>query len=111
MAAFSFGDRARTLLLEGLPGVIHVPAGTARAETLQWALAQIDRELQREQMGAALVAEHLEVVMLVHVLRLHLARDPDAVSGWLRVTGTSPRDYRDTFRAPRVRESRLGAEG
>jgi AraC-like DNA-binding protein len=34
-------------------------------------------------MGSTLVAEHLAVVMLVHVLRLHLAREPHAVSGWL----------------------------
>ncbi|MFD5139388.1 cupin domain-containing protein [Streptomyces sp. NPDC058378] len=79
---FSFGDRARSLLLEGLPEVVHVPAGTPQAETLQWALARIDEELRRRQMGSTLVAEHLAVVMLVHVLRLHLARDPDAVSGW-----------------------------
>jgi AraC-like DNA-binding protein len=29
------------------------------------------------------MAEHLAVVMLIHVLRLHLAREPRAVSGWL----------------------------
>ncbi|MFF4243215.1 cupin domain-containing protein [Streptomyces sp. NPDC001822] len=80
---FSFGDRARSLLLEGLPAVVHVPAGTAGADTLQWALAQIDQELRRGEMASALVAEHLAVVMLVHVLRVHLAREPHAVSGWL----------------------------
>ncbi|MFE5138603.1 AraC family transcriptional regulator [Streptomyces fagopyri] len=84
---FSFGDRARALLLENLPPVIHVPAGTAQAETLRWALAQIDRELRDGPMGSALVAEHLAVVMLVHVLRLHLAREPEAVSGWLAGLG------------------------
>ncbi|MFD8418727.1 AraC family transcriptional regulator [Streptomyces sp. NPDC059466] len=84
---FSFGDRARTLLLEGLPPVIHVPAGTPQAETLQWALAQIDRELRDGPLGSNLVAEHLAVVMLVHVLRLHLTREPGAVSGWLAGLG------------------------
>ncbi|MFE9009136.1 AraC family transcriptional regulator [Streptomyces sp. NPDC007875] len=84
---FSFSDRAHTLLLEGLPPLIHIPAGTPQAETLQWALAHIDRELRDGLMGSILVAEHLAVVMLVHVLRLHLARDPEAVSGWLAGLG------------------------
>ncbi|MER5407601.1 AraC family transcriptional regulator [Streptomyces sp. NPDC002769] len=84
---FSFGDRARTLLLEDLPPVIHVPARTPQAETLQWALAQIDRELRDGPMASTLVAEHLAVVMLVHVLRLHLTREPGAASGWLAGLG------------------------
>ncbi|MFF0463785.1 AraC family transcriptional regulator [Streptomyces mexicanus] len=80
---FSFGARAQELLLDRLPPVIHLPAGTGDAETVRWALAAIDRELSERQMGSTLVAEHLAVVMLVHVLRLHLARQPHAVSGWL----------------------------
>ncbi|MFD7996088.1 AraC family transcriptional regulator [Streptomyces mexicanus] len=80
---FSFGARAQELLLDRLPPVIHLPAGTGGAETVRWALAAIDRELSERQMASTLVAEHLAVVMLVHVLRLHLAREPHAVSGWL----------------------------
>lgn len=80
---FTFGARAQELLLDRLPPVVHVPAGTPHAETVQWALAAIDRELAQRPMAATLVAEHLAVVMLVHVLRLHLAREPHAVSGWL----------------------------
>ncbi|MGW0792719.1 AraC family transcriptional regulator [Streptomyces sp. NPDC002911] len=80
---FSFGDRAQALLLDGLPPVVHVPGGTSQAETLQWALTQIDQELRIKPMASTLVAEHLAVVMFVHVLRLHLAHDPNAVSGWL----------------------------
>ncbi|MGW1541263.1 AraC family transcriptional regulator [Streptomyces sp. NPDC002309] len=81
--AFSFGARAQELLLDGLPPVVHVPAGTRHAETVQWALASIDQELTHRPMASALVAEQLALVMLVHVLRLHLAREPHAVSGWL----------------------------
>jgi AraC-like DNA-binding protein len=80
---FSFGDRARALLLDALPPVIHVPAGSDEADTLQWALSQIDQELRHRLVASTLVAEHLAVVMLIHVLRLHLARNPPAVSGWL----------------------------
>src|SRR5690606_7884668 len=35
-------------------------------------------------MASGVVAGHLAAVMLVHVLRVHLARDPAATSGWLR---------------------------
>jgi len=80
---FSFGDRARGLLLDGLPPVIHVPADTGEASAVRWALGQIDAELRGRPIGSTLVAEHLAVVMLIHVLRLHLAREPRAVSGWL----------------------------
>ncbi|MFJ5831706.1 AraC family transcriptional regulator [Streptomyces sp. NPDC093089] len=79
---FSFGARAQELLLDRLPPVIHVPADTAHAETVRWALAAIDRELTDRRMAFGLVAEQLAVVMLVHVLRLHLAREPHAVTGW-----------------------------
>lgn len=81
--AFSFGARAQELLLDRLPPVVHVPAGTRHAETVEWALASIDQELTHRPMASALVAERLAFVMLVHVLRLHLAREPGAVSGWL----------------------------
>ncbi|GGT03946.1 AraC family transcriptional regulator [Streptomyces chromofuscus] len=80
---FSFGSRAQELLLDTLPPVIHVPAGTPQAGTVQWALTAIEDELTRRPVGSTLVAEHLAVVMLVHVLRLHLTREPHAVSGWL----------------------------
>ncbi|MEN3539418.1 AraC family transcriptional regulator [Microbispora sp. ZYX-F-249] len=80
---FSFGDRARSLLLDGLPPVIHVPAETGEASAVRWALDQIDTELRGCAIGSTLAAEHLAVVMLIHVLRLHLAREPRAVSGWL----------------------------
>ncbi|UED84178.1 AraC family transcriptional regulator [Streptomyces profundus] len=84
---FSFGTRAQELLLDRLPPVVHVPAGTRHAETVRWALTAIDEELTRRPMAATLVAEHLAVVMLVHVLRLHLAREPRAVTGWLAGLG------------------------
>ncbi|TQS46055.1 AraC family transcriptional regulator [Cryptosporangium phraense] len=76
---FSFGERARTVLLDALPPVIHVPAETIEADALRWALDQIDLELRAGGLGSTLVAEHLAIVMLVHVLR----RVPSAGSGLL----------------------------
>ncbi|MFD9857413.1 AraC family transcriptional regulator [[Kitasatospora] papulosa] len=80
---FSFGARAQELLLDRLPPIVHVPADTPHAETVQWALTAIDQELTHRPMASTLIAEHLAVIMLVHVLRLHLERAPHEVSGWL----------------------------
>ncbi|HET6742187.1 MAG TPA: AraC family transcriptional regulator [Kribbella sp.] len=80
---FSFGTRAQELLLDQLPPVVHIPAGTRHAETVQWAMTAIDQERTHRPMASNLVAEHLAVVMLVHMLRVHLAREPHAASGWL----------------------------
>ncbi|PGH43826.1 AraC-type DNA-binding protein [Micromonospora sediminicola] len=79
--AFSFTDRSRDLLLDGLPPVIHVPATTKEAETVRWAVGEIDAELRQGRPGGRLVAEHLALVMLIRILRLHL--DRGTPSGWL----------------------------
>ncbi|WP_051724254.1 AraC family transcriptional regulator [Micromonospora chokoriensis] len=81
--AFSLGERARGLLLDSLPPVIHVPADTPEADTIQWALGEIDAELRQTRLGSNLVAEHLALVLLIRVLRLHLSRDTRLTSGWL----------------------------
>ncbi|MFG2452819.1 AraC family transcriptional regulator [Streptomyces sp. NPDC048512] len=80
---FTFSEPGQELLLASLPPVIHLPAGTAHAETVEWALTVIERELLLRPVASDLVAEHLAMVMLVYVLRLHLAREPQSVSGWL----------------------------
>ncbi|MEU4424975.1 AraC family transcriptional regulator [Actinoplanes sp. NPDC024001] len=80
---FDFGDRARELLLDALPPVIRVPGSAPTAATLRWALDQIDTELRDRPLGASLVAEHLAVVMLIHMLRLHLAGGAGTGPGWL----------------------------
>lgn len=79
---FGLGERGRELLLDGLPPVVHVPGATPEAATVRWALAQIDAELRGRPLASTLVTEHLAMVMLIHVLRLHLARS-GAATGWL----------------------------
>ncbi len=80
---FSFLGRARALLLDGLPPVIHIPGATAEADAVHWSIDRIDREVRRDQIGSTLVAEHLAVVMLIQVLRFHLATTTTPPSGWL----------------------------
>lgn len=80
---FDFVGRARELLLDDLPPVLHVSASTPEAATVRWAVGEIDVELRRRPMGGTLVAEHLALVMLIRILRLHLERDPGRTAGWL----------------------------
>ncbi|MEV4539719.1 AraC family transcriptional regulator [Asanoa sp. NPDC049518] len=80
---FSFRGRARALLLDGLPPVIHIPGATTEAHAVHWAIDRIDHEVRRSQIGSTLVAEHLAVVMLIQVLRFHLATEAAPASGWL----------------------------
>ncbi|TYB57171.1 AraC family transcriptional regulator [Nonomuraea sp. PA05] len=81
---FGFGERAQELLLDVLPPVIHVPGRTAEAATVRWALDLIDAELRERPLASTLVTEHLALVMLIHLLRLHLAgAGPEGSSGWL----------------------------
>ncbi|MEV4620541.1 AraC family transcriptional regulator [Asanoa sp. NPDC049573] len=80
---FDFRERARALLLDGLPAVIHVPAATVEADAVHWSINRIDLETRRGQLGSTLVAEHLAVVMLIQVLRFHLATAATPGSGWL----------------------------
>jgi AraC-like DNA-binding protein len=81
---FDFGERAQELLLDALPPMIHVPGRTAEAATVRWALDQIDAELRDRPLASKLVTEHLALVMLIRVLRLHLAlAGPGSASGWL----------------------------
>ncbi|MEV0999461.1 AraC family transcriptional regulator [Nonomuraea sp. NPDC050202] len=81
---FGFGERAQELLLDVLPPVIHVPGATAEAATVRWALELIDAELRERPLAATLVTEHLALVMLIHLLRLHLiTAGPGETSGWL----------------------------
>ncbi|WBB88793.1 AraC family transcriptional regulator [Verrucosispora sp. WMMC514] len=85
--AFHFGERARTLLLDALPPVVHVPGAAAEAATLHWAIDQVDAELRQQRLAAGLVAEHLALVMLIQMLRHHLAADARTTTGWLAGLG------------------------
>ncbi|SNY41089.1 AraC family transcriptional regulator [Paractinoplanes atraurantiacus] len=78
---FGFGERAEELLLDALPAVVHVPGSSPAAATVRWALDQIDAELRDHPPAAGLVTDHLAQVMLIHLLRLHLAAHPP--DGWL----------------------------
>ncbi|MCO8269936.1 AraC family transcriptional regulator [Actinoplanes sp. TRM 88003] len=79
---FGFGERAQELLLDALPPVVHVPGASTAAAAVRWALEQIDTEMRDRPPASSLLTEHLALVMLIHLLRLHLAAAPPA-GGWL----------------------------
>ncbi|WP_330247777.1 AraC family transcriptional regulator [Streptomyces sp. NBC_00562] len=80
--SFTFGRRARELLLDTLPPLIHLPAHADGAAMVPHILSRIDHEARTGRLGANVVAEHLAVVLLIDVVRYHLAHHPDG-AGWL----------------------------
>lgn len=80
---FSFSAPAARLL-DALPPVLHVPAGAPEAASIAEVLATVAREVREDLPGSTAVVEHLAVVMLVRMLRWHLAQGPGTPPGWLR---------------------------
>lgn len=78
---FLFNERARSVLLQNLPPVVHIPGDLPAAETIHWALQRIAVELRDRAVGAAAIAEHLAMVMLIEALRLHLPDRPGLLAG------------------------------
>ncbi len=81
--SFAFGRRARELLLDALPPLIHLPAHADGAAMLPHLLTRIDREARTGGLASGVVTEHLAVVLLVDVVRYHLTQQPDR-TGWLQ---------------------------
>jgi AraC-like DNA-binding protein len=70
------------VLLGDLPAIVHLRSEADRA-ALRWSIERLRHELTDPQPGGFLVAEHLIHMMLVQVLRLHLAEGRRAGIGWL----------------------------
>lgn len=80
---FTFSGSHAAVLLEALPPLVTVPGSSSQAEVLRWSLDQLAAELRHPQPGAALVSTHLAHLMLVQILRLHLATAwPRSPTGW-----------------------------
>ena len=70
---FDFSGVPTQLLLSSLPSLVHVQANDPQASLLRWALERFTSELQQKRPGRSLMNEHLAHLMLVEVLRTHLA--------------------------------------
>lgn len=81
--SFTFDRRARELLLDALPPVVHVPADAEGAAGIRQLLERVAQEADRAAPGSGAVGAHLAIVLLIDIVRHHLAQRGGA-AGWLR---------------------------
>ena len=79
---FDFSGVPTQLLLSSLPSLVHVHANDPQASLLRGALERFTSELQQKRPGRSLMNEHLAHLMLVEVLRTHLATLDSTGIGW-----------------------------
>jgi len=75
------GDYA-SVLLGMLPPIVHIRNEADKA-VLRWCIERMRQELREPQPGGFLVAQQLATMMLVQVLRRHLAEGLRGGIGWL----------------------------
>ena len=80
-AFFTFATEHASILLGLLPSLVHI-RGQADRAVMQWYLERMMVVLQNPKPGGMLLGEHLAQMMLIEVLRLHLADRKEGV-GWL----------------------------
>jgi AraC-like DNA-binding protein len=79
---FEFNGDMSSLLLNLLPPLVHVSADSPDARSLSAALELIRLETESVRPGAAAMAGSLANIVLMSILRAHLAASPKS-SGWL----------------------------
>ncbi len=70
------------LLLEALPGVVHIRDDAQKA-TMRWSLERLRDELRNPRAGSSLIARQLACTMLIQALRLHIEDTSVHGTGWL----------------------------
>ena len=79
---FTFADDVSGMLLGLLPPVVHIPATSPAAAPLRATLDLVGFETGADRPGARVVNGALGTLVLVQILRAHLASE-DAMPGWL----------------------------
>lgn len=79
---FDFTGTPARLLLSSLPSLVYVQGNEPQASVLRWALERFTSELHQQRPGRSLMTEHLAHIMLLEVLRTHLATLGSSGSGW-----------------------------
>jgi AraC-like DNA-binding protein len=82
-ARFEFEGEHVGTLFGNLPPFVPVRDSTEEAPVLRWALDRFAAEIRGGKPGRSLIAEHLAHIMLIQVLRLHLAAKDSLGAGWL----------------------------
>jgi len=82
---FAFRDLRRNPILEGLPGVIHLPGDGGRGPAwLESSLRLLLDEAFSEAPGATTVAQRVADILFVQAVRAFLSSTPTSTGGWLR---------------------------
>lgn len=79
---FEFSGMPTQILLSTLPALVHVQEASTQASILRWALQRFTAELHECKPGRSLMTEHLAHIMLVEVMRSHIATITAAEGGW-----------------------------
>lgn len=81
-------DRRQSLLLDGLPPMLHVLGTTPEASAIGWLLKQLVYEMElTERPGRAVILAELAQLLFVNTLRAYLAHAPENDMGWLKGLG------------------------
>ena len=81
-------DPARqSLLLDVLPPLVHIHAGSDEAEAVRWLLDRLAREWNSQLPGAATATAQLAQLLFVQALRAYLRTSGLAGAGWLNGLG------------------------
>lgn len=80
---FHFDEANASVLLDVLPELVHVPAASRPAEPIRASLRQLAAETAVPGLGSDLITERLAHVVLVQVLRAHIAAEGSEGGAWL----------------------------
>jgi AraC-like DNA-binding protein len=72
-----------SILLDMLPPAIVIPSKSDHAAVIPWLLDRLMKELTVHSHGSVLVIDHLAHMLLIEILRAHLASGEDFHAGWL----------------------------
>ena len=85
-AFFAFAGDHASILLGVLPPMVHIKRDSDRA-AMRWYLERMMQVVREPQPGGVLLGEHLAQMILIEVLRLHLADGITSGVGWLFALG------------------------
>ena len=78
-------DATRGRLLAGaLPATLHIGPDVPQAPKMRWLLDELVSELNEQRPGSNLAAEELSQLLLLQVIRAHVATPDSHVPGWIR---------------------------
>ena len=70
---FQFDGHLPKIMFDNLPPVLHIPEHLEQAAILHWSLERFSSEFRGNNLGRALILNHLAPIMLLQILRIYLA--------------------------------------